>query len=184
MAIPSSFRAGTTSDEWTVHLTDYPTGDGWTVSMILNSGSQTYTVVATEDGSDYAFAVTAATSATWTPGSYAYGIQAAKGGDIFDVCQGWIVITEALGASNAKLTQLNADLVSIDSAIRKVIESGGVKAHRISIPSVSDREYQWLDLAELRRHRIWIMGEIKRCKAELGLASKKTGYRRIKSVLS
>ena len=184
MSIPSTFRAGTTSDDWSVNLTDYPTGDGWTVSMILNNGTQQYTVSATEDGNDWAFAVDVATSTTWVSGYYAYVIQASKAGEVFQPCQGTITITAAFGTTPAKLTQLETDLASVDSAIRQGISSGGIKAHRLSIPSVSDREYQWIELPELRKHRLWLLGEIERCKADLGLQSKKSGYRRIKSVLS
>lgn len=151
--------------------------------MLLNSGTRNYALTATEDGGEYALNVSAATSAAWVAGSYAYVIQAAKGGEVFQPSQGALTITAAFGASPAQLTQLETDLASIDSAIRKVIESGGIKAHRISVNTVSDREYQWMDLADLRKHRIWILGEIERSKKALGVASKKAGYRRVKSVL-
>jgi hypothetical protein len=184
MSIPKTFRAGTTSDNWSVNLTDYPTGDGWTVSMLLNSGAQQYTVNATADGSEWAFSVDVATSTGWVSGDYAYVIQASKGGAVYQPKTGTITITAAFGSTPAKLTQLETDLASVDAAIRQVISSGGIKAHRLSIPSVSDREYEWIELPQLRMHRMWILGEIERVKKDLGLQSKKSGYRKIKSVLS
>lgn len=184
MSIPSTFRAGTTSEDWSVNLTDYPTGDGWTVSMLLNSGAQQYTANATAVGNDWVFAVDVATSTGWLSGHYAYVIQAAKAGAVYHPKAGTITITAAFGSTPAKLTQLEADLASVDAAIRQVISSGGIKAHRLSIPSVSDREYEWIELPELRRHRMWLLGEIERVKKSLGLQSKKSGYRKIKSVLS
>lgn len=183
MSIPTTFRAGTTA-QWKVSLADHPAGGGWTVALLLNSGTQTYTVTADDSTGTYVFDVAAATSAEWVAGHYAHVIQASKDGGIYQPCQGSLTITAAFGATPAKLAQLTTDLASIDVAIRQVITSGGLKAHRISIQSVSDREYQFMDLAEMRRHRLWLLGEIERSKAELGLASKGSGYRRIKSVLS
>ena len=86
-------------------------------------------------------------------------------------------------ATEEQLQNLETDLDAADAAIRAVVD-GGLHSFRIQT-TVSEREYEHMDLAQLRRHRAWILREIDKCKVELGQrARRRTGWRKVKSVFS
>jgi hypothetical protein len=68
---PASFTAGDTV-KWKRSLADYPATGGWTLKYRLISAANKYDITASASGADHLVTVTAATSATYVAGEYAW----------------------------------------------------------------------------------------------------------------
>jgi len=68
--IPESFRAGTTV-EYTRTLSDYPAGDGWTLTLHL-AGVAVTSVEAVADGDSFVVTIPATKTAALGPGLYSW----------------------------------------------------------------------------------------------------------------
>lgn len=95
---PTTVNAGDTI-RWTKTLPDYPASAGWVLTYTLLNAASKVTITATASGSDHAVNVSAATSATWTAGDYAWRAQVALAGDVFTVGEGRITVAPSFGAA-------------------------------------------------------------------------------------
>jgi hypothetical protein len=66
---PSIIRAGDTT-QWIKSLSDYPASDSWVLSYKLTNQDYAYAITSTASGSDHLVSISAATSATHSPGKY------------------------------------------------------------------------------------------------------------------
>jgi hypothetical protein len=77
---PVSVRAGDTI-QWTKSLSDFLSSDGWVLAYRLTNQDNAYAITSTASGSDHLVTISAATSATHSPGNYkliAYVTKAAE----------------------------------------------------------------------------------------------------------
>ena len=83
---PTSFIAGDTVS-WTKSLADFDAADSWALTYEFR-GNIRKTITADADGSNFLATITAAISATFTPGTYYVTAYATKAGERFTVWQG------------------------------------------------------------------------------------------------
>lgn len=96
--IPNKIAAGA-SLKWTIRGGDYP-APTWALSLHLR-GPDVIDLTATADGSDHLIAASAATSAGWSAGAYAYAVRVTDGADVWQLERGEIEIEGDLTAALA-----------------------------------------------------------------------------------
>lgn len=89
--IPASVRAGDTVT-WSRSLDDYPAAAGWAITTTLVKVGAKITIVSAADGDLHKSTVTAAITATWGAGSYAWHERVIKGAESYSVGSGQIDI--------------------------------------------------------------------------------------------
>lgn len=77
--VPGTLRAGDTW-QWTQEVPDYPATEGWTLKYRFKNAAGGFEVTASASGTAYAVTVSAATSAAYAAGAYAYVAWVAKDG--------------------------------------------------------------------------------------------------------
>lgn len=95
---PSTVNAGDTI-RWNKTLADYPASDGWALAYTLLNANSKITINASASGSDHAVTVPAATSATWTAGTYTWRAQVSNAGEVYTVGEGRITVAPSFGAA-------------------------------------------------------------------------------------
>lgn len=88
---PSRVTAGDTI-AWTKSLTDYPASAGWVLSYSLRSLLGSIDFSASASGDDHVVSQSAATSAVWKAGTYAWQSYVTKGAERHTVGSGQIII--------------------------------------------------------------------------------------------
>lgn len=116
--IPPSIAAGLNLDRL-VTLVDYP-APAWGLSVVMR-GASVIDLVATAEGSLHRLTASAATTAAWLPGSYAYSVRATRGADRFQVEGGSLTITPNLAAAEAGYDGRSQPRRTLD-AINAVLE--------------------------------------------------------------
>ena len=100
---PSRVTAGDTI-AWTKSLPDYPASSGWILKYRLINAAGKIDITATAAGDDHAVSVSAATSATWPPGTYTVTAWVEKGAERYTVSvSGTILVEPNLAAAVAGL---------------------------------------------------------------------------------
>ena len=95
---PARFQAGNTFT-WTKSLADFPASE-WTLTYELR-GAQSISVTATADGNDYLVSVAAATTASWTVGTYSMAGYVAALSSRFQIYAGSLVIESNIATAAA-----------------------------------------------------------------------------------
>jgi hypothetical protein len=104
MAIPTTEPAVVTAGDtiaWTRSLSDYAASSGWTLKYRLINAAGKIDITASASGADHAVSVSAATSAGWTAGTYAWQAYVEKSGERYTVGTGSIVVKPNLAAQAA-----------------------------------------------------------------------------------
>jgi hypothetical protein len=97
--LPSSFRAGDTVS-WTVAHPDYPASAGWSLNVTLAHPTLSkLTLGTTAVGDAFLVSLTAATTAAYAPGQYAYLARVSKGADTYTLDAGSVTIEPDLAAA-------------------------------------------------------------------------------------
>lgn len=94
---PSSVVAGDTV-AWRKTLSAYPAGEGWVLKYRLINAAGKIDITASASGDDHAVNETAATSAAWAAGAYAWQSYVEKGAERYTVETGSITIKPNLAA--------------------------------------------------------------------------------------
>lgn len=159
-ALPAEFRAGdtlTASRAWSA----YPASAGWVLAFTFVGLSSYYVATAATDGDSFALNVPAATTVTWTPGSYSVVeyVSNAGTGERFTLTENSVRILPNLAAATGGVdtrTHARKVLDSIEAWLESkaptaaAVEVGGRKLQRYSLP----------DLLVLRdRYRVEVMRE-------------------------
>lgn len=100
VSIPAKLTAG---DTWAFTFThaDY-SAPTWSASIYFENAAATFSATATDDGSDHAFSIAAATTADKVAGRYKWSIRVTDGTDTHTVETGWVdVLTDPAAAGNA-----------------------------------------------------------------------------------
>lgn len=96
---PTSIVAGDTV-AWNKSFTDYPAGT-WTLKYRLVKSGVSHTFTAGASGTDHAVAVTAATTAAWTAGTYDLTGWVESGSSRYTVYRGRLVVQPDLAAATS-----------------------------------------------------------------------------------
>ena len=100
---PASVIAGDTIT-WQKTFSDYPASAGWALKYRLLNASGKIDITATASGDNHLVAVTAASSATWTAGTYDYIGWVEKGSgptaERYTVSTGRLTVTANMAAAN------------------------------------------------------------------------------------
>lgn len=97
---PATVVAGDTV-AWRKTLADFPASEGWVLKYRLINSAGKIDITASADGADHAISVPAATTATWSPGTYTWQSRVEKGVERYSVEQGSITIGADLAAQAA-----------------------------------------------------------------------------------
>lgn len=115
---PTTITAGDTLS-WVESLADYPASSGWalTYALILSGGPVAISSAAS--GDDHAVIVTAATSAAWPAGTYAWQSYVTKGAERHTVGTGSLVVRPnfATATSHDPRSQAKKILDAIEATI-------------------------------------------------------------------
>jgi hypothetical protein len=118
--LPSSFSAGLTF-EATATSTAYPAAAGWVFTAMLR-GPSAIDLTGTVTGNQHRIAASAAETAAWPPGDYAYTIRAINGPDVAEVEAGYITIKPdmaSLQAGSEIRTHAAIILANIEAVLEK-----------------------------------------------------------------
>jgi hypothetical protein len=99
LTIPAKLTAG---DTWifTFSHADY-SAQAWTASIFFKNAAVTFTATSTDSGSDHAFAIDAATTATKAAGRYQWSVRVTDGADSHTVETGWVEVLADPAAAGA-----------------------------------------------------------------------------------
>lgn len=152
---PTSLLAGDTA-KWLKSIADYPATDGWSLSYVLVSAAQRITFTATANGSDYLVNASAATTAAWVAGSYAWRAQVSKSGEVFTVASGTIDVMPAFASAIDSRSHARKTLANIEAYMEN---AGNLSAASYEI---AGRKLQRIPLPELMALRDKYKGEVAR----------------------
>lgn len=159
---PTLVTAGDSINWQRQDLTDYLPADGWALSYVLINSAAKITINASTSGAGYAVAVTAATSAAWTAGVYAWQAYVTNSGTSQRV---------KVGAGHMEVLPNFAALTTYDArshakkvldAIEAVIEGrASVDQESYAIMGRQLKRTPMADLLKLRdRYRAIYLGEV------------------------
>ena len=118
-------------------LSAYPSSDGWALAYKLIGAGQSYTLGAVGDAAGYAVSASAAVTALWVPGRYAWAATVTHGdGRRYTIGQGSLTVTPNLAALTGGMDlrgPARQALEAMDAALRdygakaylREIEMGG-----------------------------------------------------------
>jgi hypothetical protein len=97
--LPSELTAGDTW-AWTRSLGDYP-APTWVATVYFENADGTFNAAASASGTDHAFSITAATTATKQSGRYFWSVRVTSGVESYTVESGWLeVLANPAAAGN------------------------------------------------------------------------------------
>lgn len=145
VSIPAKLTAG---DTWAFTFThaDY-SAPTWSASIYFENAAATFSATATDDGSDHAFSIAAATTADKVAGRYKWSIRVTDGTDTHTVETGWVdVLTDPAAAgthdprSDARklLDALNATLLGRATSDQLAMSINGRSLSRTPLPELRE----------------------------------------------
>ncbi|MEW6307135.1 MAG: hypothetical protein AB1705_27035 [Verrucomicrobiota bacterium] len=158
---PALITAGSTAT-WKRSLSDYKASDGWTLKYRLRKSTSTnLSITSTASGDDHLISVSAATTAGWTTGKYAWYAFVESGSQRFDVGEGFLEVRAdpATSSSFDGRTHARKMLDAIESMLEGnasreeqalTITSGGV-----------NRQIQFCTKEELLKFRAYYSNEVR-----------------------
>lgn len=142
---PSTLTAGDTW-AWTTSLADYP-APTWDATVYFENAVGTFSATAVDSGSDHAFSIAAATTATKKAGRYKWSIRVTDGTSVHTVEEGWAdVVADPAAAgthdprSDARkmLDALNATLLGRATSDQLSMSLNGRSLSRIPLPELRE----------------------------------------------
>ena len=123
--------------------TDYPASAGWVVTLYLNprAGGTATSVTGTASGDDHLLQVSAATTAGWAPGAWAWDTWAAKGSERYRLEAGQLQVQAGLiGAAAGLDTRSQAQRALDDAEAALAAWTPTTKRYRINGREARARE--------------------------------------------
>lgn len=139
---PASLNAGDTA-KWIKTLEDYPAGDGWVLSYELVNAEQRYVFSASADGDRHLITVSAATTAGWAAGDYAWRARVTMSGEVFTVGSGRITINPVFSASTDARSHARRTLEAIEATLEGRASSATAEYQ------IAGRSMKYIPVAEL-----------------------------------
>lgn len=137
---PKTITAGDTLS-WTESLDDYLASAGWVLSYALILAGGPKTITATASGGDHAVSVSAATTAAWAAGTYAWQSYVTKGSERHTVATGTMQVRPNFAAATAydsrstaqqTLDAIEATILGKASSDQQTMIVGGI--HLVKYP--------------------------------------------------
>lgn len=155
IALPATLVQGETLN-YTASVADYPASDGWVLTLYLNprAGGTVRNVVGVADGERYLLQASAATTATWATGHYAWEIVMTLGSERYCAENGQLKVLPGLAVAAAGTDTRTDEEVALD-AVRAVINgtaTQGVQSYRINGRELS--RYSIAELLALHSHLV------------------------------
>jgi hypothetical protein len=169
MNIPSTLRIGDTWS-WTDSLDDYPSPT-WTLKYALRKHDESVIdITGTEDGTDHSLDVTAAVSAGYVPGEYAWSafVEDGSGASLerHTVGSGTVKLLPSIHAATSA-TDLRTYAQKMLDAIEAVMF--GRATHADLSLTINGKAIQYMKPKELREERAYFQSEVaKEQRAESG----------------
>lgn len=113
---PARINAGNTA-KWLKSLAEYPASAGWVLGYELVNAQARIEFSSSASGDDHLVNVDAATTASWTPGSYEWRALASLSGEVYTVASGRMEIAPAFGAAVDARSQLRRTLEAIEATL-------------------------------------------------------------------
>jgi hypothetical protein len=113
---PENFNAGDTVS-WKKSLSDYKASDGWVLKYAAR-GAGSINLTASADGDDHLTSISAATSSTYTAGTYKWLAYVEKAGERYTVGEGYWDIKVNLATATSitdRLITLQTDIDAINA---------------------------------------------------------------------
>lgn len=122
---PERVTAGDTV-AWLRSYSDYPASAGWSVTVTLINASGKITLTSTASGDDHLIQASAATSAAWSAGDYAWQETISKAGERYTTAQGRLTVAPSFAASATLDNRSNARkaLEALEAAYVEYISNG------------------------------------------------------------
>lgn len=132
-------------------LADYPASSGWALTLYLNprAGGTVRSVVSTADGDAHLLQATAATTAAWAAGSYAWELWAALGAEAYRLEAGQLEVLPSLVAAAAGLDTRTAAEIMLDGLKAKYREHMTSGNAVVGEYTVNGRSVKYKDVAQL-----------------------------------
>lgn len=157
-SIPQEIRAGDTV-RWRRELTDFPPGEDWQLSYTAVSTTEVHTVAAAADGSGHLVSIPAATTKSWTPGTYRVQEYVTKGDERFSLSAVNLRVLPDLAAMEAG-ADLRSHARKVLDAIEAWLESKAPVAGSLEVAGRKISHYPIADLLALRdRYRSEVRSE-------------------------
>lgn len=148
VSIPTKLTAG---DTWAFTFShgDYAAST-WDATIYFENAAATFSATATDDGSDHAFSIAAATTVDKAPGRYKWSIRVSDGTSAYTVETGWVeILTDPAAAgthdprsdSRKLLDALNATLLGRATSDQLAMSINGRSLSRTPLPELR----QWRD---------------------------------------
>lgn len=143
---PDTLIAGDTA-KWLKSLPDYLASAGWVLTYTLVNASTRITFNASSSGADFLINVSAAITAGWAPGSYAWRATVALSGEVYTVATGNITIQPTFGAASDTRSFASIALANVENYLKN---NNNLEAARYQIAGREIHKYALMDLIKLR----------------------------------
>ncbi len=177
--IPATLQAGDTLT-WQVSLTDYPASAGWTLKYRLINAAGKIDISSSASGDDHLISVSAATSATYTPGAYSVTAYVENVGATqrYTIESGMsATVAPNLAASSATTYDTRSSAAKALAAVNTWLET---KSLAVAEYEILGRRMKYIPIAELLALRSKLQAEVGRedaaARAAAGLPSKSRLY--------
>ena len=150
---PNSLAAGDTL-VFTRKLSDYPAGQGWSITYEMRGGAQPIEFKSTASGDSHAIDVPPATTATWLPGDYVLVGYVGNGTDRFQVYDGPLTLS-----ANRQTEPGDVDERTFAQKQIAILEQtiSALNAAALKSSRSGDSMFQYTELAEARaEHAYWV----------------------------
>jgi len=154
---PSTVVAGDTI-AWRKTLVDYPASAGWVLKYRLINAAGKIDITAAADGADHLVGVSAATSAAYAAGAYAWQATVEKSGERYTIGTGSIAIAPNLAAQAGGFDTRSSARQTLDLLDQAMVAHG---------PSAWTHEYEIAGRRMKFRTPVEFMGLRNKLKAEV-----------------
>jgi len=171
---PTSFTAGDTIS-WTRSLADYPASAGWVLAYRFINATSMFDLTGTAQGDTHVISQTAASTAAYAAGTYAWQAFVTKGSERYTVGNGTCVVAPNLaGVSGAGFDDRTPARKALD-ALNGGLETFGSNAH-VQGYTIEGREMRYRTFADFMAARDRLALEVARedaaQRARAGLGAK------------
>lgn len=157
---PTAFTAGDTVS-WTRSLSDYPASAGWVLSYRFISPTAKFDVTGTASGDDHAVTITAAISAAYTAGTYAWQGYVTLGAARHTIGSGTTVVDPNLAAVSAAGYDNRTPARKALDALNAGLETFGSNAH-VQGYTIEGREMKYRTFADFMAARDRLALEVRK----------------------
>lgn len=167
---PTRFIAGDTV-KWTKSLTDYPAGEGWSLTYtFINTGGK-FTIAASADGDAFLVNIAPATSGGLAAGDYDWRAQVSKAGEVFTIATGRTTVQPSFGAATLDGRTTARKMLDAVEAVLENRASSDVAEYQIN-----GRQLKYISIPDLLKLRDRLRFDVQREEAVQGLPRSNRTY--------